>query len=225
MANMRISVNVKLKNWEKAQRLFSAQGISMLQKNMGYALGYSAEMAVKTSQHLISSASFEPNKALTIMIKHSALPLVDTGQLFQAITYERQEWNRYLVGVDRKTSWKGNVVDLAMLLHEGGRIKITPAMRTMFEFLWAKAMGFTQVNGKIVRNDSGDPIVLTGRALELWQRNQVWFPLPKNRNFIQIPKRPFLKYAFTNSDFRKDIKRIWKMALTEWVKEVSKGAG
>jgi phage gpG-like protein len=217
-----IKVDIKLKNWKTLENVFSQKSISLLGKNMSYALGYSGALAVKTSQNLIRTLSFEPNKHLTIMIKHSATPLVDTGQLFQAITMDWRNNFELSVGVNRKTNWKGNEVNLARLLHEGGRIKITPAMRSMFYFLWAKAMGFSTVNGKIVFNDSGDPIRLSPRAEELWQRNKVWFPLPKNRNFIEIPKRPFLKYAFMNAEYKKDIKKVWKTALESWAKEAVK---
>lgn len=224
MATTLIKVGIKLKNWKKVENLFSASGIQLLRNNMHYALRYSSEMAVSTSQHLIQNLGFEPNKMLTILIKHSATPLVDTGELYQSITYLEQSWDRFIVGVNRKTTWKGNEVNLAQLLHEGGRIKITRAMRNMFFLLWAKAMGFTMQKGHIIYSDKGDPIQLSPRAQELWNRNKVWFPFPKNQNFIQIPKRPFLKYAFSNAQYRKSIRRIWKTALTEWAKEVTKGA-
>lgn len=222
MATTTIKVSITLKNWNKVQNLFSANGVALLKSNMHTALRYSSEMAVQTSQNLIQNMSFEPNKTLTILVKHSATPLVDTGQLYQSIAFAEKTWDEFIVGVNRKTSWKGNEVNLAKLLHEGGRIKITKAMRNMFFLLWAKAMGFTLEKGRIIYSDKGDPIQLSQRAQELWNRNKVWFPLPKNQNFIQIPKRPFLKYAFSNAYYRKSIRRIWKVALTEWVKEAQR---
>lgn len=144
------------------------------------------------------------NADLTVALKRSTKPLVDRGQLFQAITGVKVRWNKGEAGVRRRTrrgGRGGSIVDLAKMLHEGGTIPVTNAMRGLFKALWQASQG------KL------DPAKLSARGQQLFKRYKKWLPLKASTRYIVIPARPFADRAVENEDVQREVAAHWEAAV------------
>ncbi len=166
-------------------------------------IGKAAESEIRQG---IRSGSFEKNADLTIMIKGSSKPLVDRGSgIFQGISSHEVDGHTVFVGILR-TDEEYNI---ALALHEGVSISVTPAMRGLFFYLWQAS------EGKI------DPSELTGRAAELWERQQGgWKPLKTDTTHIRIPSRPFIADAVQSPKLKRRARAIWAKALKDAMREM-----
>lgn len=195
------SSRIKLTSgWKKLSRMidpktFIAAGPTIMRKANGIAGLY----AVRAIRQQIRSGAFAPNAPLTIAIKGSDKPLVDTGNLFKAITHKM---------VDDYTVWVGvlftsEAYNIAAALHEGAVIKVTERMRNLFEILFRASKGKVR------------PSMLTGRAAEIWERSQskVFYPLRASTSQIIIPPRPFIRKAIESSDLMLKVHQIWFEAI------------
>lgn len=105
--------------------------------------------AKRAIQESIGRGEYLANAQFTIELKGSSHPLVDTGELYKSIVKRAYAWNIARVGVLRsapksKSSGKESasgtkgktqdIINVAMMLHEGRRIAVTPDMR---RFFWA----------------------------------------------------------------------------------------
>lgn len=197
MAGSRIKLTT---GWKKLSKMidpkkFVAAGPLIMRKANGVAGLY----AVRAIRQQIKNGGLAPNAPLTVSIKGSSKPLVDTGNLFKAITHQM---------VDNYTVWVGvkfssGSYDMAVALHEGVAIKVTEKMRNMFELL------FRASKGKL------SPSKLTGRAAELWERSKSkeFYPLKRSTSQIVIPPRPFLRRAIESSDLQLRVQHIWFEAI------------
>lgn len=131
------------------------------------------------------------NADLTVAMKGSDRPLVDTGGLKQSINSEVKSWDLVLVGVLRNRvitdsqGRKKGVVEIARALHDGAKIKVTSKMRKYFFWL---------AHGK----DS--PF-----------RGMVK-PLKASTKIILIPPRPFMHVALTHRMIKKYTEN-WRLAV------------
>lgn len=207
MSVVRFDMDKGWKKWERAvgKKVFR----SKLRKHLKQATFFNQKIAEASIRKEIKRGSFEANSPLTIMIKGSSKPLVDKGTgLFQAITSKRVDDLTAFAGVLR-TSEKYNI---ALGLHEGMTIRVTPAMRGMFFMLWKASEG---------EIGAGE---LTGRAAELWDRAPGgWKPLRSTTTQIIIPARPFIRQAFDNAELRRRAKRNWENAVQKTIKELAQG--
>lgn len=137
------------------------------------------------------------NAALTQAIKGGDKPLVDSSELFQSVTSRVLSDTEVFVGVLRNNG----AHNIAVVVHEGVAIKVTPAMRSMFFYLWKASIG------------QMDPSKLTGRAAELWQRNQDWKPLLPSTTAITIPARPFVEHTFQSARLKGIARYNWERAM------------
>lgn len=137
------------------------------------------------------------NSDLSQAIKGGDKPLVDSSELFNAITSVVQSDTEVFVGVTRKSG----AYNVAAIVHEGATIRVTPAMRGMFFFLWKASVG------------EMDPSKLTGRAAELFQRFQDWRPLAASTTVIVIPARPFVELTFDSPRLKGIARYNWERAL------------
>lgn len=202
--------------WSKIRKaLKDPEMRKRLEKEVGKATtrnGIIGRQAVKAT---IRARIPPPNARLTVLIKRSRTPLRDTGRLMSAITSQKLAWNKAEVGVLRGGSASGSSLDLfelAVLLHEGGAFRVTPAMRNMFRLLARVASG---------QADAG---TLTGRALDLWERNPKleWKPLRPGTTLIMIPPRPFMTITFAKlglvmqmrDEWQKAVNRVFQQAAT-----------
>lgn len=158
-----------------------------------------AHLVQKEIRETIRSGLFHPNAALTIAIKRSSKPLVDTGHgLFQAVNIEQVNDYKVFVGVLKSDDF----YNVAIAIHDGATVKVSEKMRGMFYVLWKASTG--QI----------PPSELTGRAAELWSRKPGgWLPLKQSTTAIIIPARPFMVKAFSNPELRAMVQRNWHAAL------------
>jgi len=195
------------RKWEHAitPRVFTAK----LNHNMRRATALNGKLAEATIRNTIKAGMSPANAALTIMIKSSSKPLVDQpGGLFQAITSQVMDHTTVFAGV---LSTNGEY-DIALALHEGATINVTPRMRGMFFWLWQAS------EGKLPPNE------LEGRAAQLWERSPGgWAPLKDSTTHIIIPPRPFIQRAFANRDMRLKAKENWQKALQATMRELASG--
>lgn len=94
-----------------------------LQKNLlraGERIGRQAQARIRRS---IRAGDFAPNSPVTVILKGSSKPLVDTGALFQSITFDQPDPWTVRVGVLRKTAGEKQV-NVAAVLHEGATIDV-----------------------------------------------------------------------------------------------------
>ena len=137
------------------------------------------------------------NSDLSQAIKGGDKPLVDSSELFNAITSKATSDTEVFVGVLRMSG----AYNIAVIVHEGATIRVTATMRGMFFYLWKASVG------------EMDPSKLTGRAAELWQRFQDWRPLLPETTAINIPARPFVQLTFGSPRLKNIARYNWESAL------------
>jgi len=201
----------KDKGWKQYAAAIDAKGFDKsMMRHLRVASQKNGLLFVKAIRQSIKGGEFEPNKALTVAIKGSSKPLVDHGDLFQAITYKLYGDTKVFIGV-LKTAAGYNI---AAMLHEGAAIKVTKAMRALFFVLWQAS------EGKI------DPAKLTGRAAELFERmSSGWYPLKDSTRVIVIPARPFIKVSFWNPELIAKAEANWHQACAAAIAERAKAGG
>lgn len=187
-----------LKRWKKA---LSARGFDEdARAEIRKATALNGKVLEAAQRRIIQEGtnlqSWKKNAALTQMIKKSSKPLVDHGGLFQAITSKVIDDFTVFAGVLRTDAH----YDIAKLVHEGKKIKITPRMRNMFYMLHKASVGQL------------DPAKLTGRAAELWARAPGgWLPIAKRTRLIVIPPRRWINIGIRRSVAQ--CRKNWKDAL------------
>lgn len=183
-------------------RLFTAR----LRRSVGRATARNALLGVRQVRRELKGGVPPANAPLTAELKGGSKPLVGTkgADLFNAVTSDVVSWDLAIVGAKRMSRNNANV---AAIVHQGARIRVTAAMRTMFLILaWATK-----------RWNEGKPIPhLEGRALELWQasRSKQFYPLEQGTREIVIPSRPFIRYAFQDPVFKRTVELNWSVAVT-----------
>jgi hypothetical protein len=90
----------------------------------------------RQARALIRGGAYAPNSPMTIILKGSSKPLLDRGDLFQAITYEVESSYVVQVGVIKARLKGPDALDIAWILHEGATINVEqhPKVRRK---LWA----------------------------------------------------------------------------------------
>jgi hypothetical protein len=186
--------------WKKlsiviAPATLTTKGRTIIQKANGIAGLY----AVRAIRQKVRSGDYTPNAPLTISIKGSSKQLVDSGNLFKAITHQMVDPFTVWVGV----KFTSDIYNIATALHEGVTIKVTDRMRGLFDIL------FRTYKGKV------SPSKLTGRAKELWEmsKNKEFFPLKPSTSQIVIPPRPFIRDAIEDPDLHVRVRQIWIEAI------------
>lgn len=188
-------------NWDKfARRVTLRRYKPVMERVMRQATGQNAHYIQKEARQRISPGRrYTHNAELTLAIKgNKTAPLVDTSRrIWQAIAVQVIAWNKAFVGVHMREG----VYDLAKALHDGVSVRVTPKMRAMFFFLWLKSLG---------RN-----VVLTGRAVELWERNKKhkWYPLRDETTTLTIPPRPFMLAPMVDPEVLANVRQRWEQAL------------
>jgi len=171
---------------------------------MRRATGINALLAVRGIRQAITKGDVKPNAELSVAIKGAGKrPLVDTGDMRQAITHKLIDDFTAFVGVLKMDK----LYNIAMTVHERVVITVTKKMRAMFYYLWLKQH----------RPD----LNLTGRAAELWERFKgPWRRLEKPA--IINPKRPFIEIAFDDPALHKQAQRNWEVAIAKTLRELAK---
>ncbi len=192
------------KEYERALR--KDRTISVLKKHVSKATLKNANILEVEFKRHIKQGIPSPNAPLTVWIKRSANPLVDTGLLLRNITVKQQGWKTAFVGVQRnnRRHW------IAEILEGGTRIRVTPKMRAMFYYLWLAS------NNRIPRSQ------LKGRALALWKRRPGgWRRLSPGKRFIKIPPRPFIKPVMEQRALIERFMQNWRDAVDRSLREIA----
>lgn len=192
---------LKDKGWKIYEKAMDGKNFDRLfKKNMRKAIKLNSLAAKRAIRHTIKKGDFTQNAPLTIMIKKSNKPLIDTKKkIFKSINHKILSNISVWVGV-LKTSDEYKFVKL---LNDGGVIPVTTKMRNMFKLLWKVSSGGI------------NPAKLKGRAKELWERAPGgWLPLNKSTKAIVIPSRPFIDKAFKDKVLHSLVKKHWTEATT-----------
>jgi hypothetical protein len=192
------------KRWRKA--LDPSRFKAHARKYLREAARRNGKDAEEVMRRAIQDGGYERNAELTVAIKGSEKPLFDKGSsLSQAITSIVVDDLTTFIGVPSKDSF----YDVAVVLHEGRAIPVTDAMRGMFYMLW--------------RASVGDPVTLSERAKQLFERNQDWLPLKKSTKAIVIPSRPFVRKAFEDPELHARARKNWEDAIAAAIKVQARG--
>jgi len=199
------------KGWDKLKALLSyARMTPAVNRYMEQATRFNCLKAVRAVRNSIRTPSVyggPPNAPLTIFIKGSSKPLVHHSELFKAVTYKVFTPFTAEVGI-----LKGNkVVNIAISLHQGQVIKVTPKMRGLFARL-ADAGRFRKSFSPGSRRGPGS---LTGRAAELWAQrpNKKWKALKPGTTHIRVPPRPYMKAVLESKALLMEMQNNWVAAL------------
>lgn len=182
--------------------------LPILKKHVERETYRAALMMQKRVRASIRGGKYTPNAALTTMIKGKGKkPLVDGGDLFQAIAVVKKSWSTFFVGVVRTH----DQYNIAVAIHDGRKVAVTDKMRKLFWVLWLASTG------------SIDPSSLSGRAAELWERAPGgWKPLRPSTTHIVIPPRRFIMRVFERKAAKALIEKRWRNAIKRAIKEAAK---
>ena len=124
-------------NWRRFQNMLDPRNFqSKLNRVISLATRRAAQYVVGEIRASIQRNEYEPLSGLAIVskAKTSSLPLVDAGSLWLSITDKAINPFTAFVGVLRQAKGKRgkNMYNIAMVLHEGAVIQVTPKMRAYF---------------------------------------------------------------------------------------------
>lgn len=172
-------IKLELKNFDQLKRILDANKFSRVFKDqIKQATKTNALTAADAIKVAIAQGLTPDNHPLTEILKGSAKPLVDSGDLLASINGRAANWNLAFIGVMKEKRKKGlpfaskkaliGQIAIAAMLHEGIDIKVTDKMRRFFTIMAMKHPGRVK-------------------------------PLKAGTTVIHIPGRPFLEEAFAAS--------------------------
>lgn len=169
--------------------------------------------ATKVVRHLKykSVPKMKKNAQLTVAIKGHTKVLQDTRHILDDVTVNALDWNHTWIGIPKDDPLRYGI---AVTVHDGRVIRVTPKMRMMFLALHLVSIG------------ARDPSTLTGRAFQLWHlgENDMWYPLRRTTTSIKIPPRPFFDEAFNDPSLKEQIRTLWTGAVESAIKRAVESA-
>jgi hypothetical protein len=194
------------RKWQKA-----------LDMELDRATRVNAQYYVRIVRARIKSKKYAPPAYRTGILKGdmNSTPLIDHGDLFKAITWNKISKGTYLGGVLRTAvaSDGYSLFNLAQELHEGIAIKVTPKMWYMFQALHQYSTGQLPASE------------LRGRAAVLARRmavGQEFNALPTWARYIRIPARPFLREPFEEPQMKARFIKNWREGVERAITRISK---
>jgi len=193
--------------WKHLRWLWDADRVAKaLDVNLAQATKVNAMLVVREVRQRIRSKQYAPNADLTTAIKRSSTPLIDQGDLWRAVTYQMVNPRTALAGIMRqqKTKAGGEMLNLAIALHEGFTVKVTPGTRGLFYALARYTQGTASIDS------------LTGRAREIAERlkkGTTIYPLKPTTTAITVPARPFLREVIEDDALREKARKNWQAAM------------
>lgn len=204
-------ISYKITNMEKWLHAVAnpPRFMMLLGQNMRKATELNGKVAERYMRKVLQAGEYvAPNADLTVILKRSSKPLVESGALFKGITSRVMDDYSVFAGVARQNE---EAYNLAKILHEGAVINVTPAMRGMFMMLYKVSMG------------EMDPDKLEGRARDLYSRMTTgWIPLRPETTVIIIPARPWATFVFHIPEFKLKITNNWRAALAKTYRDCAK---
>jgi hypothetical protein len=140
--------------------------------------------------------------------------LVGDSSLFNAIT-EKPVSRGDSVSVFSGVLRTNEAYNVGVAVHDGIVLKVTSKMRGMF---------FTLFVASRKRREGKSVPKLQGRAEELFESNQTWYPLKSSTKSIIIPARRWVEMAFSDPSLKKECARRWYDAITHTFHELASGA-
>lgn len=193
-----------IKNMARLQAKLTPKKLRpQLKKNIRRATNQNALFVLSQIRKGIRAGGFTKNADLTMAIKGSAKPLVDSGDLFGALTRRLIDDNTAFVGLLRTS----DAFNIGVTLHEGTTIKVTDKMRGLFFILWLASKGRVS------------PGSLDGRAKELFDRYKDWKPLNRSTTRIRVPARRFIDETFAKKGIQRQVVKRWADAVSRTWKE------
>lgn len=162
---------------------------------------------VGVARAAITAEKYAPNSPITVILKGSSKPLVDRGTLYQGITYQvGLDARSVRLGVVRQRSG-AEVVDLALILHEGATIDVRRHPQVARK-VWAMVGEALRASGALTARRRG----AVRRAAELLgggggSRGGVWVIPPRRFLAEPLASDEFLGYA------RQELARAARAAL------------
>jgi len=136
------------------------------------------EKRIKSAIH---DRHYAPNAPLTVAMKNSSLPLVDTGRLAGSVSHKLLKWNHAVVGA---SLFRGGA-NVGLAVHDGFTVDLTlPQYAAMRKLLHAQV-------SKLKKGG-----FLTGGSMS---------PMS---GFLVVPPRHFIKKPFNNLANVKAVKKI-----------------
>ena len=172
-------------DWDRLARTLDPRRLrEALVREVGQATRRNALLVRTEIRDRIRGKRYTANAALTVAIKGSSTPLVDTALLLQNVTDKVLSPFEAIVGVMRGAVAKdgGDLVNLGIVLHEGATVRVTAAMRRFFYFKAAEQPGR-------------------------------WFPLRATTQAITIPGRPFVRDVAEDQAVRGRVEANWHAAV------------
>jgi hypothetical protein len=170
---------------------------ALLRQNVHRANQLNGAVAARAMRQTIQQVVPPKNAALTQALKGSDKPLIDSATLWHNITWKDTAWNNVFIGTLRADK----TFNVAVTVHNGASVLVTPKMRGLFFRLWKAAQ------------DSRTADSLTGRAADLFERYQGWLPLNASTSYIVIPERPYVQMTFNDQSLKDVIVKNWQLAV------------
>ena len=213
---MAIKVYTPGKGWRVFAKAINPKlNQAMLEKHVGRATkANGALVRRRVRSNIRAGVGLGQNAELTALIKGGNRPIVGTPglDLFNAITYEVQDWRVVMIGVKRMGG-AGFASNIALIVHDGMSIPVTKRMRGLFWVLWLAS------KGRIEYSD------LKGRAKEIYDLTggaKGIKPIGENKRAIVIPSRPFLKITIEEDETQKAVRTNWHNAVKATIAEMTK---
>jgi hypothetical protein len=200
-------MGLKLKGFKVFEKAIDAAGFKKAcRKSLMRTAGIVGKLAEAQVRKTIAEGKFADNADLTVALKGSNEPLKGTkgAELWNSISSTVVSWNKVFIGVKRSDG----KYQVAVAVHNGTIIKVTPAMRGMFLYLHYASTGEKNADGK-----SGEALLTSERAKELFRLHQNWMPLKSTTTNIVIPARPFFEMAFADKEFQENVRKYWMTAV------------
>ena len=195
---------VKWKGFGDFKKAVDAAGLGKsCRKALKRTAGIIGKLAVAHVRKTIAEGDYVKNSELTVALKGSNEPLKGTkgAELWNSVNAEVLAWNRIFVGVNRSDGR----YQVAVAVHNGAVIQVTPAMRGLFLYLHLASTGEEHQGEK-----SGEALLTSERAKELFKLYKGWMPLKSSTTQIVIPARPFFTKAFEDEAFKEKIRKYWR---------------
>lgn len=210
-------MGVKIKGLSLFKKAINAAGFGKAcRKSLLKTAKIVGKLAEAHVRKTISEGTYAKNAELTVALKGSNEPLKGTkgAELWNSVTSVVRGWNRVFIGVLRSDG----KYQVAVAIHDGAIVNVTPAMRGLFLYLHLASTGEEDAEGR-----SGAELLRSERAKELFRLYQGWKPLKSSTAQIVIPGRPFMKRAFSDAAFKSQIEKYWRNAVEKAFEERMKG--
>lgn len=172
------------------------------------------EIAVAAIRNAIRADEYEPNSPITVILKGSSKPLVDHGDLIQAVSYSQPTPRSLQVGMIKTVVAKGETYNIGVILHEGASIDVGahPKVRTKVWAMVSEALG-TRRRGASLTSTWRAAVALAGSHGGSG-RKDIWI----------IPARPFISGPLQGPAFQAKLERVYEMAAKQAVERMARGS-